>query len=161
MPFILGLIFTALLVFVDQFTKWLAITRLAPIGSYPFIPGFMQFRYHINTGAAFGILEGGRWFFVIFTAVVFCVVVYFYIKLPRDRVSAFARAGLILLISGALGNGIDRFIKGYVVDFLEFQFIDFPIFNGADVFIVSGTILLTILIIFFYKDPAKSSKKEN
>ncbi|MCL2703189.1 MAG: signal peptidase II [Defluviitaleaceae bacterium] len=160
MSYIIGAVCCAVLVFADQFTKWLAVTRLQPIRFRPFIPGFIEFRYHTNAGAAFGIMQGGRWVFLAFTAVVLGAMVYFYIKLPKNRLSGFTRALMAVIAAGALGNGIDRFRQGYVVDFLNFEFINFPVFNVADMYIVCGTILLSVLILFFYKeDPAKKKGK--
>ena len=66
--------------------------------------------------------------------------------------SGFMRFCMVLISAGAVGNGIDRAFNGYVVDFLKFEFVNFAIFNLADVFIVSGTILLAVLILFFYKE---------
>jgi len=162
---LIGLLTAAILVALDQFTKLWAQETLAPRGVRDFIPGFMDFRFHTNHGAAFGILPGGRWGFVAFTVVVLIGIMVFYVKLPRTRVCAFIRAGMVLLAAGAVGNGIDRVRQGYVVDFLHFLFtqrwFNFPIFNLADVFVVSGSITLAILVIFFYKEAPKAEAENS
>lgn len=156
MSYIIAIIAGGLLVAADQFTKWLAVANLGVGGSSPFIPGIIEFRYHINEGAAFGIFQGGRWVFLALTAVVLAALVFFYIKLPRNRINSVIRAAMTVVAAGAVGNAIDRAMQGYVVDFLNFLFIKFYIFNIADACLVCGTITLAILIIFFY---GKETKK--
>ena len=158
MSYIIGLISCALLIAADQYTKWLAVERLRPIRTRPFIPGFMNFTYTTNEGAAFGILQGARWVFIIFTVVVLAAIVWFYIRMPKDRVNNVARGFLVLISAGAIGNGIDRFRQGYVVDFLKFEFINFPVFNIADMCVTVGAILMMVLLIFFYKEEPKNKK---
>lgn len=157
MSYIIGIIVCGLLIAADQFTKYLVVEKLKPLRSQPFIPGFMEFRYHTNEGAAFGLLQGGRWIFIAFAAVLLVAVVYFYITLPKKgRIYTFLRAAMVLITAGALGNAIDRARQGFVVDFMSFLFIDFAIFNVADMCIVCGTILAAILIIFFYKETPRN-----
>jgi signal peptidase II len=160
MSYIIGTICCAALVFADQFTKYLAVEHLGPGGKHGFIDGFLGFLYHENRGAAFGLFQGGRWIFVTLTVIVLAAVVYFYIKLPKTKSAHFARASLVMITAGALGNGIDRARQGFVVDFLNFEFIDFPIFNIADMCVVGGTIFFTIWAVFFYKEEPKKVKTE-
>ena len=150
--------FVVLLTIIDQATKLAAINYLRPAGSIPLIPEIFHLTYATNAGAAFGMFQGARWFFVILTVVVLSVMAYYYVKLPHTREYAWVRFCLILICGGALGNFIDRLLKGYVVDFLHVTFIRFPIFNFADIFLVVGTFLLAIIMLFVIKDefPAPS-----
>jgi len=149
-----------LLTIIDQATKLAAINYLRPVGSITLIPGVFSLTYATNAGAAFGMLQGARWFFVALTVIVISAMSYYYVKLPHSRAYSWVRLCLILIIGGAIGNFIDRLLKGYVVDFLHATFIRFPIFNFADIFLVVGTFLLAILMLFVIKDdfPTLSEK---
>ncbi|WP_179108248.1 signal peptidase II [Staphylococcus epidermidis] len=97
-----------------------------------------------NKGAAFGILQGQRWFFIIVTLIVVLGIIYYLQTEGRNnRRISFA---LSLLLGGALGNFFDRLIRGEVIDSLDFRLIDYPIFNLADVFIVSGVALMILVL---------------
>ncbi|MCL2852353.1 MAG: signal peptidase II [Defluviitaleaceae bacterium] len=153
----LAIIFVALLVIMDQATKLAAVNYLQPVGNIPLIPGVFHLTYATNTGAAFGLFQGGRWFFVALTVAVIASLVYYFVKLPNSREYSWVRLTLILICGGALGNFIDRLLKGYVVDFLHVTFIRFPIFNLADIFLVMGTLILSALLLFVIKDEAPPS----
>lgn len=113
------------------------------------IPGFFHLTYIVNSGAAFGILEGGRWFFVVSAVVVFAMILYFQSKISKDQ--RLMRVCMGLIGGGALGNLYDRlFLGGKVVDFLEFKIWSY-IFNIADSMIVIGSIIL-IFLLFRLKD---------
>ena len=148
------IIIVIILVIMDQATKLAAVNYLRPVGSIPLIPGVFHLTYATNTGAAFGLFQGGRWFFVALTLVVVGSIIYYYVKLPHTREYDWVRLTLILICGGALGNFIDRLLNGYVVDFLHVAFIRFPIFNFADIFLVIGTLLLSIILLFVIKDEA-------
>lgn len=128
------------LVGLDQFTKHLAQKHLFPSGYVDVVKGFLAFTYTENTGAAFGILEGARLFFLFSTGAVIIGLIFYYLRF-YGRNGFFTRAALIFAIAGSLGNFIDRLRFGRVIDFLMFTFFDFPIFNLADVFIVTGVSL--------------------
>lgn len=147
------------LVVLDHITKYIALTQLKPIGSKTVISGFFDFTYVENRGAAFGMLSGQRWFFVLLTIVVSAVIVYAFIKMPKNKEYVWLRTALILVLSGAVGNMIDRIIRGYVVDFLEITLIRWPVFNLADIYVVAGTALLLYLAFFVIKEEPK--KEEN
>ncbi|MDR1641458.1 MAG: signal peptidase II [Clostridiales bacterium] len=149
----LPILFVALLVAADQFTKSLAVRYLLPVDSLPFVPGLFDFTYVENQGAAYGLLEGGRWFFLIITAVVMVFIGYFYFKPPSSK-TKLSRAAMVVIFAGALGNAVDRLRNGYVVDFIHTLFINFPVFNVADICVVCGTILLAILVVFYGDKPA-------
>lgn len=136
----------------DQWTKYLVTARLK--GNSPFIiwDGVFEFYYSENRGAAFGLFQGRQGFFFLIAAIVIAGVFYVLYKMPAERKYLPLTGCLFLLVSGAAGNMIDRISQGYVVDFLYFKLIDFPIFNVADCYVVVSTILLIILFFFVYSD---------
>lgn len=142
--FIIGVL---TLVFLDQLTKRLVVLKLKPIHDFPLIDKVFHLTYVENRGAAFGILQGRHLFFITMTIIVMLFVFIYYYKLPRDRKYHWMRLALILLASGAIGNLIDRIKLGYVVDFLYFKLIDFPVFNFADICVVVGVTILSIFIL--------------
>lgn len=141
----------ALLAF-DQFTKYLVVANLKEDGPFQLIPKVFQFRYHENDGAVWGILSGKIPFLVVLTTIIMGLLVYVYFKIPMGKRYDLMRIILIFISAGAIGNFIDRIVRGYVVDFLYFELIDFPIFNVADCYITISSVLLIILSIFYYKD---------
>ena len=142
-----------LLILADQATKLLAVASLKPqSGGRVLIPGVFRFLYLENRGSAFGILQNKQTFFIIFTIIVLLVLLFVYIKTPQTQRLLPLRIDLILIFAGAVGNFIDRVRQGFVVDFLYFELIDFPIFNVADIFVTVGCFLLIFLLLFYYKD---------
>jgi len=148
----LPILFCAALFSIDQLSKYFAYTLLKPVGTVNIIEGIFSLTYVENQGAAFGLLQGARWFFIVITVVVMCGIIYYYRQLPKEKAYNKARFALILITSGALGNFIDRFRNGYVVDFFHARFIDFPVFNIADCYVVIGVFLAFILFVFVYKE---------
>ena len=148
-----------LLIIADQLSKYAAFINLQPIGRMPIINGLIEFSYVQNEGAAFGMLQGARWFFIPLTIVIVTAMVIFFIKLPKTKQYEPVRILLVIIGAGAIGNFINRLISGYVVDFFNFMFIDFPVFNLADIFISVGAVLLGIYIIFFLKDDKDGKKR--
>ena len=141
-----------LCIVLDQATKYLATTYLAPAGTMPFIPGVMELRYVLNDGAAFSSFSGATTFLLIFTGVALAALtVYLFWKKPARRMEC---AALVLLIGGGLGNFIDRLRTGVVVDFFATTFMDFAVFNVADCFVCIGVGLL-ILSVFLEEWKAK------
>lgn len=136
------------LVGVDQLTKYLAVAQLAPNGSITAIPSFLNFTYVENRGAAFGILQDAKWFFLVLALVGVGIIVWYILKRPHNFL---LRSSLSLIAAGALGNAIDRLARGFVVDFIQLSFIDFPVFNVADICICVGAVLLAVYVIFFDK----------
>lgn len=153
--YIISLIVSAILIAVDQIAKYFAVIKLKPIQNITLIDGMFDLTFVENRGAAFGILSGRRWFFVILTLVVSAALIWAFIKMPKNKEYNFVRVSFVLIFSGAIGNMIDRALNGYVVDFFEFTFISFPVFNVADIYVVIGTALLSILIFFVIKDDEK------
>ncbi len=141
---------------LDQLTKHWASTQLQPVGTIPLWKDVFHFTYCENTGAAFSMLSDRRWLLLLITAVLLCVILY---ALIRDWVpTVFGRVCLLLILSGAIGNLLDRVIHGYVVDFLDFRLIRFPIFNVADILLNVGVFALLIYLLLI--EP-KQKKKEN
>lgn len=132
-------LFTAFLV-LDQVTK-VFVRTLVRHGfvAADFIPGILEFRFAANTGAAFSLGEGFGFIFVLLAiAVVIFTIVYLY---RAPLVSQLEVIGLGMVAGGAVGNAIDRALFGFVTDFICTQFIDFPIFNVADIGITCGAII--------------------
>lgn len=145
-------LFTLLLVGLDQLTKGLAIRFLK--GQDPLViwDGVFELRYLENRGAAFGMFQGQRVFFLIMGLLVFAVGVYLFLRMSEDaRFFPFRLIG-IFVVAGAWGNMLDRFRLSYVVDFFYFRLIDFPIFNVADIYVSVSVAVLAVLIFFFYSD---------
>ena len=143
---------SSILVFVDQYSKYLAIINLKNNKPYDLIKGILQFYYYENEGAAFGILQGQRILFFVVTIIVIIAIIYYYIKIPFTKKYYPLISVIILIFSGAIGNFIDRILKGYVVDFIYFIPINFPIFNVADSYITVSCFALLFLILFYYKE---------
>ena len=128
---------------LDQVTKYIVVQNFADIGdSFPLWKNVFHFTYIINTGAAFSFFRGGviwlRWLSLIVSLGLIAFAWY----VPRMK--KIEQLGYGFILAGALGNGIDRFLFGYVVDFLDFRLIKFPVFNIADVSINIGIFFLLI-----------------
>lgn len=150
---LIGLIIAALLIFIDQLTKNLAVAHLKGQESIVLWKGVFELRYLENRGAAFGILQNQRSFFLILTGIVLLVIIYVYLKrIPNERHFLWLNLIAILFFAGAIGNFIDRFVQDYVVDFFYFCLIDFPIFNVADIYVTVAAFLLILLGFFYYKE---------
>lgn len=138
------------LVGIDQWTKSLAVAKLqSPI---ELIKGVFEFAYVENRGAAFGILQNHQMMFAAFTVIVVILIFAFYLKIPQGKKYLPLNISLVVLIAGAIGNFIDRIYLGYVVDFLYFKLINFPVFNVADIYVTCSAFLLVILVMFVYKE---------
>ena len=146
---VLGIVF---LVAFDRWTKYLALVKLKPVKNITVIEGFLDLTFVENRGAAFGMMQGARWFFVVLTLGVLAVILYYYRKLPVNRTYNIVRGCLVFISAGAIGNLIDRLFSGYVIDFLEVTFISFPVFNAADIFVVCGTVVFAYMLLFRMKD---------
>lgn len=146
------IILTAILVFLDQWTKTLAVKYLMGNSGISIIPGVFRLQYLENRGAAFGMLQNQQSFFALMTIIVLSLLIFLYYKLPASKRYMPLEYNIILLVSGAIGNFIDRTTQSYVVDFLYFELIDFPIFNVADCYVVIATAIFALLILFYYKE---------
>ena len=149
-----------LLLAVDLITKRIAAHFLYPNGTFEIIEGFFRFAYLENRGAAFGFFANSRIFLLVIRTIIISALIYYMIfKIKDEQNKNIKEICIIFVISGALGNFIDSLLFGYVIDFLEFTFINFAIFNVADIFIVLGAV--TFLISDFFKNNENKEKKEN
>ncbi|AXY25820.1 signal peptidase II [Suicoccus acidiformans] len=140
------IVFASLTVLCDQLVKVWAVRSIPLHSSSPGIPALFDFYYVQNTGASWGLFEEGRVWLSLVT-VIFLACLFYYIW-RRDRIHPLSALAYGLIIGGALGNLIDRLRLGYVVDMFRLTFIDFPIFNVADMAITVGVILFIVIIIF-------------
>ena len=138
------ILITILLILLDQGTKLWALGSLKPIHSMTVVDGFLDLTFVENRGVAFGMLSGQRWLILVLTGVIAGALIYFYRTLPKKKAYLPLRAALLLVLSGAVGNIIDRVCRGYVVDF----------------FVVAGVILMVLLIVFVLKDEDLDLKKK-
>ena len=144
---------SGLLVALDQWVKWWIVNDLSLGETKTLIPG-VSLNHIRNTGAAWSMLEGKMWFFVIITVIAVIVVVTLMVK-NRKQGNRWLLTGLSFILAGAIGNFIDRVRLGYVVDMFQTDFMNFPIFNVADMTLVCGVILILIYIILDEKEQGK------
>ncbi len=141
-------LFSLLLVAADQAVKYLTVLYISPLEQVPFLPDFMALTHVQNTGAAWSILQEHTWVLAAISALSCAAIL---VALLRPFVThPLGRWSLCIILGGSLGNLIDRVRLGYVVDMLQTTFINFPVFNIADMSIVIGGILFCIYIIRYY-----------
>ena len=138
-------------VLLDQFTKHMAVVHLKPIGVHPFLPGVLELRYDTNEGIAWGMLQGKWWLFVPISLAAVAAILFMLIRYRKELPPTVSIA-LAMIAGGGIGNQIDRIVNQSVVDFLNFQFIDFPIFNVADCFVTVGCALALFDLLIFHRD---------
>ncbi len=146
-----------LIIAFDQITKYFASLNLKNADAVGFIPGLVQFRYAENTGMAFSMLSGARWVFILVT-VIACVLVLYYLFSDRCK-SLWLYWSLGVIVSGGIGNLIDRIKFGYVVDFIEPTFVDFAVFNIADCAVTCGAVSLIAYLVYDMIRDSKQSKE--
>ena len=140
----------AVLVGADQLTKYLATSYLEhqpPVGW----DGVFVLQYSRNDGAAFGLFRDQTWILIGLTSLLVLAVLALLLS-GRYRRSFMVNLSGVLVVAGGLGNLIDRIWHGYVIDFFYFELINFPIFNVADIYVTVSTIVLVILILFYYQE---------
>lgn len=140
------------LILADQFTKYIAVVHLKDQPAIPLITDVLELNYLENRGAAFGMLQNQKIFFVFVAVMILAVIAYVIFKMPEKKKYTILHVLLVLIASGAVGNMIDRLRLDYVVDFISFVLIHFPIFNVADIYVTVATFLLVILLLFYYKE---------
>lgn len=145
---------SALLVALDQYTKGLAVAHLKGQGPLVLWDHVFELLYSENRGAAFGMLQGRQTFFFLIAVVVLGAACYLMWRAPSWANARYhgIKICVILITAGALGNMIDRLGQGYVVDFLYFSLIDFPIFNVADIYVTTATAVLVLLMLAYYTE---------
>ncbi len=150
-PYIAHVLVCFLLVLFDQITKYFARTRLK-VAPKPIWDGVFALHYHENRGSIWGILQGKVDILLIASIVIFAILIYAYIKMPKTRTYGPLLWVLVVMMAGAIGNTIDRIFFGFVTDFLYFELINFPIFNIADCYLTVCAFLMVILVFTAYKD---------
>lgn len=145
-------IYFLILIAIDQVSKFWVRTSLIKNGPITIIPNTLTLDYHENNGAVWGIMSGKVSFLRILTIIIFFVILYLYIKIPQDKKYNALKILSVFIMAGAVGNLIDRCYLGYVVDFIYFKLINFPIFNLSDSYLTVSCIILLILALFYYKD---------
>jgi len=149
---IISIVLAVILIAFDQFTKWLAVTKLKGQEAFVLIEGVFELDYLENRGVAFGMLQNQRWPILIFGAFFMIAIVLIIFRLPEGKKYNILQILLVCIVAGGIGNMIDRFFLGYVVDFFSFVLINYPIFNVADCYVVCATIGLFIMFLFVMKD---------
>lgn len=149
---LLDLLGISALVALDQYTKHLAVIHLKDKPAYIIINGVLELNYLENKGAAFGMLENQKAFFIFVAVVTLSVICYVLLKTPDHKKYRILHVSLSLIAAGAIGNIIDRIRLNYVIDFIYFSLINFPIFNVADMYVTVSTVVLMILLLFVYKE---------
>lgn len=149
---IIDVLLLALLTAADLTTKYFAIHRLKGKPPIEIREGVFELHYLENRGAAFGMLQGQKIFFMLVAVIILAVIVYVLWRMPYQKMYTKLNISLIFIASGAVGNLIDRLRFDYVVDFLYFSLINFPVFNMADIYVTLSSIYLVFLLLFVYKE---------
>lgn len=149
---ILSVIAICSLLLADQYTKRLAVVHLKGQEPFVILNRVLEFSYLENTGAAFSSFMGKQTFLIALTTIVTLLLLWKYLTLPEGKRFVPMRLCMLFIISGAVGNLIDRVSRNYVVDFIYFVPINFPKFNVADIYITVGVAVLCIFLLFYYKD---------
>ena len=153
---IFNLLCVAALVGLDQAIKFWAVSALQPVGAMPLIPHVVELRFVLNPGMAFSLLSGKQLFLIIATSIALILVAYglFF----RSRGKLLQQVAFILVLAGGIGNLIDRVLNGEVVDYINPLFIDFAVFNFADILVCVG-VALWVLVILLEEVEDKPSKE--
>lgn len=159
MAALLYTLLVVLLVGIDQLTKFLVLRYMADGVPVTVIPHVVQFRYIPNTGAAFSMFSGKTLALSVVTIVILIVLIVLFIKGKFS--TNLLKAGAILVIAGGFGNLIDRMFRHYVVDFIEFTFTNFAVFNFADCCVTIGAVLLIIAILISIAKDSGKEKQEH
>jgi signal peptidase II len=149
---LLDLCILVILIIMDLFTKRQAILFLKDKPAIPIIQNVLELQYLQNHGAAFGILQDQKAFFILIAILIVLIIGYVLFLIPDDKKYNIMHVLLTGIAAGACGNMVDRFRTGYVVDFIFFKLINFPIFNVADIYVTVCTFLLGVLCLFYYKE---------
>jgi signal peptidase II len=133
-------------VILDQLTKAIVVSQMALYEEVPFLPGLIRFYHTRNTGAAFSMFSDNRWVFMVFSVIAMMIMTYLLVNFHGRH--WLLSVSLAAVLGGGIGNMIDRVLSGYVVDFLDFQFMKFAVFNVADIFVTCGSVALAVYILF-------------
>lgn len=158
MQFLFMALFALGVAAVDQLTKYLVVANIPLYGSVPLLPGIVQLTYVRNTGAAFSLFQGMQWLFLVIFIALTALLFWEYFKSPLPFTKP-ERWAIAAIYGGGLGNMIDRVRFGYVVDMVQTQFMNFPVFNVADCFITCGCFFLLIHLVLFNRSFWKEEKE--
>ena len=146
------LIWIVILTIFDQLSKIAADQFLKFREPFVLIRNVFQLEYLENRGAAFGILQNRQEIFCLITILALLGLTFLFVRMPASPRYRPMSICYVLFMAGALGNFIDRTLQGYVIDFFYFKWINFPIFNVADIYVTTAVILLLVLVLFYYKE---------
>lgn len=149
---ILEVMFVSILLFLDQISKHYIYIHMKPNGNVVIISDILEFQYVENTGAAFGMLQDQKIFFLFITVILSGILIFLLRKIPVEKKYFLLIFSILAILTGGIGNAIDRIRFNFVIDFIYIKIIDFPVFNFADFCISSGTICILFLIFFRYKE---------
>lgn len=156
--YILYSVIVAVGIILDQLTKLLAVKFLKPIETFPIIERVIHLTYVENRGAAFGMMADKRYIFIILsTVMIVALSVYLFGGFAQNKLY---EVSIAMIISGGIGNMIDRLALGYVVDFIDFRLINFAVFNGADSFVCVGAGLLILALILDLIEESRRIKED-
>ncbi len=154
------IIVAIMVIAADIITKIIAENSLMPVGTIPIIKDIIHLTYVENRGIAFGMFSGGRIIFIIVSLFVLAILGVVIYKEKEELRSRWMKTGGVLIFGGAIGNLIERIYKGYVVDFIDFRIIDFPVFNIADIAVCTGAALLVIHFLFTEDKVSETTETE-
>lgn len=150
----LSVVGAALLVVADQLIKQWASAVLQPVGAITLLPGIVELRYYLNDGMAFSMLAGKQTLLIVMTSIMLvCVLVLLLLR----KMNPWERVSWMLILGGGVGNLIDRVLNGEVVDYINVLFMNFAVFNFADICITTGVIMLMLWVVY---DSIKKDKEE-
>ena len=148
----LCLFLIALAVFFDQYTKYLAVSNLKDQNAYVLIDKVLELYYIVNIGSSWGMLAGQKALILFISAVIVALCIFMIFKSPEDVKFIPFNISLSMIIAGGIGNGIDRIRYSYVIDFIYFKAINFPVFNVADIFVSLAFLSFLFLLVFVYNE---------
>lgn len=150
----LSVVGAALLVVADQLIKQWASAVLQPVGAITLLPGIVELRYYLNDGMAFSMLAGKQTLLIVMTSIMLvCVLALLLLR----KMNPWERVSWMLILGGGVGNLIDRVLNGEVVDYINVLFVNFAVFNFADICITTGVIMLMLWVVY---DSIKKDKEE-
>ncbi len=155
---IANLAILGVLIGVDQWIKAWAVASLAPVHAMPLIPHVVELRFYLNDGMAFSMLSGKQGLLIVATSVTLLVVAYY--LFARCRNHMLLQASLLLILSGGIGNLIDRVLNGCVVDYINLLFMNFAVFNFADICVCVGAALLILDVLLHDTEHGKKTGKD-
>ena len=150
--FTIDAVIITILLLLDQFTKHLAVVHLKDQPAIPLIKDVLELDYLENRGVAFGMFQNQRFMILLVGIIFLAFILFFMFRMPVNKKFITLHIVFSCIIAGGIGNMIDRVVLGYVVDFISFVLIHFPIFNVADCYVVCATIVLFIVFLFVLKE---------